>query len=58
MSYEADEIEFDSICDYKEFDYTDLKYFNPIPKGNGQNILIKNMEDDNIIIKTPNIKIH
>jgi len=51
------ESEIDSMCDYTEFDYTNLKYLNPIQKGNGQNILIKNLADENIIIKTPNIKI-
>ena len=58
MSYETDESEIDSICDYSEFDFTDIKYLNPIKKGNGQNIMIKTKADENIIIKTPNVKIH
>ena len=58
MSYETDEPEIDSICDYSEFDFTDIKYLNPIKKGNGQNIMIKTKADENIIIKTPNVKIH
>ena len=58
MSYEVDDDQIDSIYNYSDFDYTDLKYLNPIPIGNGQNILIKNTMDENIIIRTPNIKIH
>ena len=57
MSYETDEQPIDSICEYEEFDFIDIKYIRPVKKGNGQNIIIKTQTDENIIIKTPNVKI-